>query len=71
MQARENIQPEPSAGKRVTSVKRGKTYNPRQARENMQPVPSAGKPVTCAKRGKTRLSQVMIGFGFAPDWLIK
>ena len=34
-QARENMQPPSSAEKHATSVKRGKSYNPRQARQNM------------------------------------
>ena len=33
-QARENMQPAPSAGKYTTGAKRGKTGNRRQAREN-------------------------------------
>ena len=61
----------PSAGKHATGTKRGKICNRYQARENMQLVPSVSveKHETGTKRGKTRLSQVTLGFGFAPDWL--
>ena len=57
-QARENMQPVPSAGNRVTGTERGKkkrtTCNWRQARKkNIQPATSTRKHETNAKRGKT------------------
>lgn len=52
VQARENVQPLQSTGKRATSAKHGKTCK-HKARENVQPVQSAGKCPTFAKLGKT------------------
>lgn len=37
---------------------------------NLQQLSNAGKQITGAKRGKTPLCEVMIGFDFAPNWLI-
>ena len=46
------MQPVPSAGKRVTCTKGGKTCTWCQARENIQLVPSAGKHAIGAERGR-------------------
>ena len=53
VKARKNVQAVPSAGKRASGAKRGKTCKRCQARENVQAVPSAGKRASGAKRGKT------------------
>ena len=55
-----------SPGKLGICVERGKNV------KNVKPVASVGKlnkHATGAQRGKTRVSQVMIGFRFASDWL--
>ena len=70
-QARENMHGIPSAVKRATDSKRGKTChgfqhsmskrgktcNGFQARENMSRIPSAGKHATDSKHGKTHIRE--------------
>ena len=66
-QARDNMQPAPSAGKHATGAKHRKTMNRSparktvnrsSARKNMPPVRSAGKHTTGTRRGKDHLTQV-------------
>ena len=64
-QARENMQPVPSAGKHATGAKRGKTCNQRATGV------SARKYATSAKPGKICIRQGRIVFGVAPNWMKK
>ena len=61
----------PSAGKHATIAKRRKHATNAKGGKTCNRCSSAGKHATAAKSGKTRVSQVPIGFGFAPDWLNK
>lgn len=55
----------PSVGKHATGAKRGKTCNWCQVREKMHWCQAQEN----MQVGKTRVGQVMICYGFAPDWL--
>ena len=54
--SKKHIQEATTAGKCLTTDRRGKTYKPCQARENVQSVPSVGKQLSGAKRGKNPAS---------------